>query len=85
MPDLAVEIASPSNTSAELRQKAALYLQHGSLMVWLVLPDQNGVEVCHLGEDGQLTVDFIGRESRISGGAVLPGFELEIRRLFPAS
>jgi len=79
MPDLAVEIASPSNTSAELREKAALYLQHGSRMVWLVLPDQNGVEVCRLGDDERLTIDFVGPDGRLSGD------ELEIRRLFPAS
>ncbi len=33
MPDLAVEVKSPSNTPEELRQKAAYYLQNGARMV----------------------------------------------------
>ena len=85
MPDLAVEIASPSNTITELRQKAATYLRHGSRLVWLVLPDQEGVEICRLGDDEQLTFEFVGPDGSLSGEDVLPGFELEIRRLFPAS
>lgn len=33
MPDLAVEIKSPSNTLAELRQNAAIYLRHETKLV----------------------------------------------------
>ncbi len=83
MPDLAVEIASPSNTLAELREKAAIYLRNGSRLVWLVLPAQKAVEVCRLAQDGEITIEFIGRKGQLSGDDVLPGFTLELRALFP--
>src|SRR5262249_26970873 len=35
-PDLVVEVLSPSNTVSEMRDKAALCLQHGSREFWLV-------------------------------------------------
>ena len=85
MPDLAVEIMSPSNTVMELRKKAAIYLLNGSRLVWIVKPDQEGVEVCRNVEGGQIKVDFVGVEGSLSGEDVLPGFELEMRKLFPAA
>ena len=35
MPDLAVEIVSPSNTLAEQHRKTGLYLRHGASLVWM--------------------------------------------------
>lgn len=83
MPDLAVEISSPSNTLAELRRKATVYLANGTEIVWLVLPARQGVEVWRVGEDGGLASEFVARDGSLSGGRVLPGFTLELQRLFP--
>ena len=82
MPDLAVEIQSPSNSLAELRRKAAVYLANGSELVWLVLPERAAVEVWRLGSDGQAASEMIDKDGSLSGEPVLPGFELELQRLF---
>ncbi len=82
MPDLAVEIRSPSNAFTELREKARLYLDLGSSLVWLVLPDEQSVEVCRLNGAGDLTSDRIDVDGSLSGGGVLPGFTLEVGRVF---
>lgn len=83
MPDLAVEIASPSNTLSELRRKADVYLGNGTALVWLVLPERAGVEVWRMGPDGKPSSEFIARDSSLSGEQVLPGFTLDLQRLFP--
>ncbi len=85
MPDLAVEIMSPSNTVTELREKAAIYLQNGSRLVWIVQPEREGVDVCRSLEGGQINVAFVSVEGSLAGEDVLPGFELELRKLFPAA
>ena len=82
MPDLAVEIVSPSNSLKQVRRKAAIYLQHGTQLVWIVLPERKGIEVCRLQQDGSIKSDFIGRDGTLSAAPVLPGFTLEIHRLF---
>lgn len=82
MPDLAVEIQSPSNTMAELRRKAAVYLAHGSELVWLVLPERASVEVWRRGPDGQPASEMLDKDRSLSGESVLPGFDLELQRLF---
>ena len=82
MPDLAVEIASPSNTVAELHDKALIYLRNGTQLVWIVYPERESAEVCRLGADGRLAIQSVGINGNLRGEDVLPGFELELRRLF---
>ncbi len=82
MPDLAVEIKSPSNTMAELHRKATLYLKHGAQLVWIVMPDAQSVEVCRLGENDEIQSEIISIDSSLSGEDVLPGFALPLGKLF---
>ncbi len=82
MPDLAVEIASPGNTLVELREKAAIYLKHGARVVWIVIPDEKSVEVCRIGAGEKVQCQLVGSDGVLSGEDVLPGFELELWRLF---
>ncbi len=82
MPDLAVEIRSPSNTLAELRDKAQLYLNLGTSLVWIVLPDDQSVEVCLTNESGEIERKDLGPDDTLSGNEVLPGFTLDTRLIF---
>ena len=84
MPDLAVEIASPSDSLAQLRRKASFYLDNGSRAVWIVLPSQRGVDVCRSASGARLDIEFVGADGVLSGDDALPGFELELSRLYPS-
>ena len=83
MPDLAVEILSPTDTLRQVRRKAALYLKHGTQLVWIVLPTEKGVDVCRSVDGARLNIEFVGQEGSLSGEQVLPGFELKLGLLFP--
>ena len=78
MPDLAVEILSPSNSLIDMRRKATVYLQNGAQIVWIVRPADNCVEVCRLGEDGSVKCTVVDSSGPLSGEDVLPGFELQV-------
>ncbi len=77
-PDLAVEVLSPSDTRSTLRKKLADYFAAGTPLVWLVDPDDFGVEV--------LTPDaaarWINEAGTLDGGLVLPGFSVAVAELF---
>ncbi|MFO7641028.1 MAG: Uma2 family endonuclease [Candidatus Competibacteraceae bacterium] len=63
-PELCVEIASPSNTADELREKTRLYLAAGAVEVWIVRVDG--------------TVELYGPEGRRTQsvmGIAIPSFE----------
>lgn len=85
MPDLAIEIVSPTDSLPEVRRKAAVYLQNGTTLVWIVLPAAEGVDVCRASAGAGLDIEFVSRDGRLSGEAVLPGFELELKLLFPSA
>lgn len=45
VPDLAVEIISPSNSANELSRKRNEYFQYGVREVWVIFPEERQVEV----------------------------------------
>ena len=78
MPDFAVEVKSTKNSYDELREKARFYLAHGSRLVWLIYPTRRLVEVYFA--DG--TSEIFKEGDILSGGDVLPGFELAVSIIF---
>ena len=77
-PDLAVEVISPSNKVADIHRKIRQLLAAGTALVWIVLPETRTVEV-HT-RDGAITLEA---DDLLSGGDVLPGFEIPVREIFP--
>jgi Uma2 family endonuclease len=77
MPDLAVEVKSPSDTLKKLREKARYYLANGTRLVWLVNPETRLIEV-YTPDDEAVLKDG----QMLSGGDVLPGFELAVSDIF---
>ena len=82
MPDLAVEVVSASQTLAETRRKATVYLRHGADMVWLVDPERNRAESWTAAADGSTRSEIIETDGELNGGALLPGFTLPLKRLY---
>ncbi len=78
-PDLAVEVLSPSNTRAEMRQKLAEYFESGTRLVWLIDPPSKTVAVY---EGAVAPARTLSESDTLDGGTVLPGFTLVIAELF---
>ena len=78
MPDLAVEVKSPTDTYKQMREKADFYLANGTRMVWLVYPEKQTVEVYQTGQ----TMQSLSESDSLSGGDVLPNFTLSLVEIF---
>jgi Uma2 family endonuclease len=78
VPDLAVEVISPSNTAFEVQKKIHDYFEAGVTRVWVVYPDQ--AEVYVFVSPTQIQVLGLGQE--LDGGDLLPGFRLPVAALF---
>ncbi|MBC7813839.1 MAG: Uma2 family endonuclease [Burkholderiales bacterium] len=81
-PDMAVEVASPSNRERELLDKAQSMLECGTHFVWVVYPASKVVDVCHLAPDGTLNTRSVGIDETLDGEDILPGFTLSVRDIF---
>jgi len=77
-PDLAVEVLSESNTRGEMSRKLQDYFAGGSQLVWYIDPKTRTAEAYTTPERHT----EIGEDGVLSGGQVLPGFELSLRQLF---
>ncbi len=80
-PDLAVEVVSPTDNAADIRDKVDLYRAAGTRLVWVVYPSLRKVDVYLPGG----TSHQAGEGDVLDGGDVLPGLQITVTDLFPAS
>ncbi len=78
VPDLAVEILSPSNTRKEMQIKLKEYFMGGVKLVWIINPETRTAEVYTAPDE----VTAIPAGGTLEGGNVLPGFTLPLATLF---
>ncbi len=79
-PDVAIEVASPSNSKAELLEKVAEYLAAGSLAAWLVYPKTRSVAIFR---DSQTPPEVFKGGDAIENQPELPGFRCLVSEIFP--
>ncbi len=78
LPTLVVEIASPSDTRQDLRDKARRYREAGVPNVWLV--EYRTRSMSHIDAAGREQV--LGEQDTLDGGDLIPGFRLPIADIF---
>lgn len=76
-PDFVIEVASPSDTISELREKMEEYREAGLRLGWLILPVPKQVEI-YTPE----TVQVLASPETLTGDPVLPGFKLELASIW---
>jgi len=77
-PDLAVEVLSPSDRPGYMREKVAEWLEAGACAVWVVDPIEQTAHV-HTPDCEPIA---LGVADTLTGGELLPGFELRLAALF---
>jgi Uma2 family endonuclease len=75
-PDLVVEVVSPGDAAAEVREKVAAWIGFGARAVWVVYP---GPRLDAFLADG--TVRTHDADDEVDGGDALPGFRTPLRDL----
>jgi Uma2 family endonuclease len=78
VPDLAIEVVSPSNTANHVHEKIHEYFEAGVSRVWVVYPGQKEVYV--YASPAQIQVLQLGQD--LDGGDLIPGFRLALAALF---
>ena len=78
VPELVVEISSPSDSRSEVNDKARMWLSHGVRLVWVVHPGTRTVDVHRM--DGE--VSTLAADDALDGLDVLPGFACPLSAVF---
>jgi Uma2 family endonuclease len=77
-PDFVVELRSSSDRFGSLEAKMREYINNGALVGWLIDPQQRRVEIYKPG----LAVEVLENPAELSGEDVLPGFLLNLHRVW---
>ena len=78
VPDLVVEVASPSDSRRGVHDKARMWLSHGVRLVWVVYPETRTVDVHRADHDAAT----LGEDDALDGLDVLPGFSCAVKAVF---
>lgn len=77
-PDFVVEVRSETDSLPALRAKMQEYIDNGARLGWLIDPIEKRAYVYRPGAD----VEVLDDPASLSGDPVLPGFRLDVRRLW---
>lgn len=80
-PDLAVEVASPSQDSNDMAAKARTYLDGGTRLVWIIWPDAQQIDVWRRGRSVGPAAT-LGLGDSLDGEDVLEGFIYPVASVF---
>ena len=78
IPNLVVEVLSPSNRPGEMARKLGAFFEAGVELVWIIDPATRSAKV-YTSPDAVTRLDTA---DGLDGGAVLPGFSLPLSTLF---
>ncbi len=79
-PDLAIEVASPQQTSGDMAAKARLYLSGGTRLVWVIWPERRRIDVWRPGIAGPAMM--LNVDDTLDGGDVILGFSYSVADVF---
>jgi Uma2 family endonuclease len=79
-PDLAVEVLSPNDRASDVFAKVSDWLESGCRKVWVVDPETRSIAV--YSPVAQMRMLHVS--DALTDDDVLPGFQVDVRRIFPA-
>ena len=77
-PDLVVEVRSPNDSLAKLRDKANMWIDVGVRIVWVVIPEQRIIEMYRPEHEPMA----LSGDDQLDGLDVLPGFSCSLDSIF---
>ncbi|NEO85324.1 MAG: Uma2 family endonuclease [Spirulina sp. SIO3F2] len=77
-PDFVVELRSKTDTLKDLRTKMEEYRSNGAQLGWLIDPKNKRVEIYRPGQ----AVEVLENPQTLSGEGILPGFSLNLQRIW---
>jgi Uma2 family endonuclease len=77
-PDFVAELRSPTDSLEQLQAKMQEYMNNGARLGWLINPQDRQVEIYRQGQQ----VEVLPAPLTLSGEDVLPGFGLNLQRIF---
>jgi Uma2 family endonuclease len=79
VPDLAIEVVSPTDFAEDLLTKIDDYFRAGVSLVWVAYPSLRLIQVY----ESMTRIRVVTATDELDGASVLPGFRVAVAALFP--
>jgi Uma2 family endonuclease len=79
VPDLAIEVVSPTDRYSDIDEKIDVYLQDGVRLIWVIDPERRKVTIHAPDLENPLV---LRGDANLTGGDLLPGFQIALATLF---
>ncbi len=79
VPDLVVEIISPTDRYSDVQDKIELYLHDGVKVIWVLDPQRSRITIYAQNSKQQIT---LSAEDSLDGGDIIPGFNIPVADIF---
>jgi len=79
-PDLAVEVASPTQSASDMAAKARRYLRGGIRLVWVAWPERSKIDIWRTNATAPTAT--LDATDTLDGEDVVPGFAIPVAELF---
>ncbi|MGB7340356.1 MAG: Uma2 family endonuclease [Phototrophicaceae bacterium] len=80
IPNIAIEVISPSERAKDIRQKIEIYLEYGTDLIWTIYPSLKRIDIHRQTNKSQ--TETLGVDDILSGESVLNGFTLSVKDIF---
>jgi Uma2 family endonuclease len=77
-PDFVIELRSESDSLIQLKKKMTKWIANGCQLAWLIDPIEKKAYVY---KPGKSILEIETFDEKLMGGSMLPGFELDLKRL----
>ena len=78
VPDLAVEVLSPENTSAEMARKVNDYLTAGTKVVWIIDPTTRTAVAQQMDDASTIVKSLLSKDAGLTATSILPGLSVPV-------
>ena len=78
IPDLVVEVVSPSDRTGQVQAKTEQWIEHGVKLVWVAYPERRSITVYRSLSE----VHVLHEGDTLTGDPVLPGFSCPVTEIF---
>jgi len=78
VPDIPIEVVSPSNTFEGIEVKTREYLEAGAVEVWVVSPMECRIYI----HRSPKQIEVLAESDTLTAGDLIPGFALPLEQLF---
>ena len=78
IPDLVVEVVSPSDRAGQVQEKIEQWIEHGVKLVWVAYPECRSITVYRSLSE----VQVLHEGDTLTGDPVLPGFSCSVAEIF---